>query len=143
MVLLNRRRFLKTSAQGATAASLAGIAGFRLSEVSAADDALESNPAARIETWIKEYTATSPRNSLRNSENEKAWEEPLVGFSRGDDPIFQQYKEYVGPFHWTPLEIFQLTFPNQSPKNLLINFIYCCKTLVPIVMTKCEPPISI
>jgi epoxyqueuosine reductase len=117
MVLLNRRRFLKTSAQSATAASLAGIAGFRLSEVAAADDALESNPAARIESWIKDYIATSPRNSIRNSENEKAWEEPLVGFSGGDDPIFKQYKEYVGPFHWTPLEIFQLTYPNQSVKE--------------------------
>ena len=117
MERLNRRQFLKTTARNAAAVSLAGIAGFHLSEITAADDALESNPAARIESWIQEYTATSPRNSLRNSENEKAWEEPLVGFSRGDDPIFQQYKEHVGPFHWTPLEIFQLTFPNQPVKE--------------------------
>ena len=122
MTLLNRRRFLKASAQSATAASLAGIAGFRLSEAAAADDALESNPALRIESWIKDYTATSPRNSIRNNENEKAWEEPLVGFSGGADPIFKQYKEYVGPFHWTPLEIYQLTYPNQSVKEEETHF---------------------
>jgi len=110
MLRLNRRGFLRTSAQGAAAAGLAGITGFHLSKTAAADDTLESSPAARIESWIKEYTATSPLNSLKNSSNEKAWEEPLVGFSRGDDPIFQQYKEHVGPFHWTPLEIYKLTF---------------------------------
>ena len=117
MIGLNRRKFLKTSAQSAAAASLIGITGSHLSKLAVADDALENNPAARIESWIKEYTATSPRNSIRNAENEKAWEEPLVGFSRGDDPIFQQYKEYVGLFHWTPLEIFKLTYPDQSVKE--------------------------
>ncbi|MEJ2110363.1 MAG: twin-arginine translocation signal domain-containing protein [Acidobacteriota bacterium] len=117
MVQLNRRGFLKTSAQSAAAAGLAGIAGVRLSEATAIDDALENDTAARIESWVKDYTATSPRNSIRNSENEKAWEEPLVGFSGGGDPIFKQYKEYAGPFHWTPLEIFQLTYPNQSVKE--------------------------
>jgi epoxyqueuosine reductase QueG len=116
MVGFDRRKFLKASARSAAVASLAGIAGFRPPEMSAADNALESNPAERIESWIREYTATSPRNSLRNSENEKAWEEPLVGFSSGDDPVFQRYKEHVGPFHWTPLEIYQLAFPGQTVK---------------------------
>jgi epoxyqueuosine reductase QueG len=117
MVRLNRRRFLETSARSAVAAGLAGITGFRLSRPAAADEELENSPATRIASWIQEYTATSPLNSLRNPANEKVWEEPLVGFSRGDDPIFQQYKEHVGPFHWTPLEIFKRTFPDQSVKE--------------------------
>lgn len=65
---------------------------------------------------IKDFTATSPLNSLRNAANDKAWDEPLVGFSRGDDPLYTLYKEKVGPFHWTPLEIFQQTFPGTPVK---------------------------
>ena len=53
----------------------------------------------------------SPDNTLQNQANEKAFEDPLVGFSRGDDPLFGAYKDHVGPFHWTPSEIFNLTFP--------------------------------
>jgi len=39
-----------------------------------------------------------------------------VGFSRGDDPLYREYKEreYVGPFHWTPLEIFSISFPSSE-----------------------------
>ena len=114
---LDRRRFLKVSAQGAAITGLAGIAGFNVSDLVAAEIQLTDDPAAWINSLIIEYTATSPLNSLRNSADEKAWNEPLVGFSRGDDPIYQQYKEdHVGPFHWTPLEIFQLTFPDVQAK---------------------------
>lgn len=38
--------------------------------------------------------------------------EPLVGFSSGADAIYEVYKEYVGPFHLSPLEIFIKTFPS-------------------------------
>jgi epoxyqueuosine reductase len=69
------------------------------------------NPTNWIEATIKNFINKSPENTLKNSENEKAWEDPLVGFSSGDDPLYQEYKEYVGPFHWTPLEIFGNTFP--------------------------------
>jgi epoxyqueuosine reductase QueG len=34
-----------------------------------------------------------------------------VGFARGDDPLFDSYKQHVGPYHWTPWEIFALSFP--------------------------------
>jgi epoxyqueuosine reductase len=114
---LDRRGFLKIAAQAAAAAGLAGAAAkWNLPDVIAAQKPQEENPTAWMTALIREYTANSPSNSLHNESKEKAWDEPLVGFSRGDDPIFQQYKEYVGPFHWTPLEIFQLTFPDVSVK---------------------------
>ncbi len=80
------------------------------------------NPAKWIETLIKDFINESPENTLRNRGNEKAWEDPLVGFSNGDDPIYQQYKELVGTFHWTPLDIFSLTFPSSkvSAKDLTV-----------------------
>jgi len=69
------------------------------------------NPANWIETMIKDFIR-SPENTLKHRENEKAWEDPLVGFSSGDDSLYQEYKEFVGPFHWTPLEILMNTFPS-------------------------------
>lgn len=72
---------------------------------------LIKNPTNWIETMIKDFINNSPENTLKNSENEKALEDPLVGFSSGNDHLYQEYKEYIGPFHWTPLEIFSKTFP--------------------------------
>ncbi|MDH4264616.1 MAG: epoxyqueuosine reductase, partial [Deltaproteobacteria bacterium] len=70
------------------------------------------NPGNGIETVIKDFIRQSPENTLKNAANEKAWADPLVGFSRGDDPLYQDFKEHVGAFHWTPLEIFTKTFPD-------------------------------
>ena len=72
------------------------------------------NPGQWVETVIKDFINESRENTMKNAENEKAWGDPLVGFSRGDDPIYQDFKEHVGPFHWTPMEIFTLTFPNRK-----------------------------
>ncbi len=67
--------------------------------------------AGWLETLIKDFINQSPENTLKNPANDKAWDDPLVGFSSGDDPIYQAFKEHVGLFHWTPLELFNLTFP--------------------------------
>lgn len=72
--------------------------------------------AVWIKGIIKGYLDQSPENTLQNEANEKAFEEALVGFARGDDPIFEEFKEHVGPFHWTPQEIFTMTFPEVSVK---------------------------
>ena len=79
-------------------------------------DLKKKNPAQWIESIIKDFINRSPENTLKNPANDKAWADPLVGFSRGDDPIYQSYKEHVGPFHWTPLELFNLTFPQLKVK---------------------------
>jgi epoxyqueuosine reductase len=69
------------------------------------------DPAGWVTAVIQDFVRESPENTLRNPANEKAWGEPLVGFSRGDDPLYEKYKEVVGPFHWTPGEVFTRTFP--------------------------------
>lgn len=67
-------------------------------------------------TWIRSiiegFIENSPENTLQNKANDRAFGSPLVGFSSGDDPLYPAYKEYVGPFHWTPLEVFGLHFPD-------------------------------
>ena len=64
-----------------------------------------------LETVIKSFINKSQENSLKNQRNEKAWADPIVGFSSGDDPLYQSYKEDIGAFYWTPQEIFAKTFP--------------------------------
>jgi epoxyqueuosine reductase QueG len=39
-----------------------------------------------------------------------------VGFSRGNDPLYDAYKDHVGPFYLTPWEIFAVTFRDLSVK---------------------------
>lgn len=56
----------------------------------------------------------SPLVNESDFAGERAWDEPLVGFARGDDPMFASYKEHVGPFHWTPAEALRLARPDLS-----------------------------
>jgi epoxyqueuosine reductase len=68
--------------------------------------------------WIKNaitaFMDTSPLNSLQDGSGQKAWDKALIGYASGSDPIFQQYKEYVGAFHWTPWEVFNQHCPDKN-----------------------------
>ena len=44
---------------------------------------LEVDPAAWIEDVIRDFIELSPENTLQDPFREKAFEHPLVGFSRG------------------------------------------------------------
>jgi len=63
--------------------------------------------AQAIEEFIKTYVAESPENRLSQIDDSPIFEEPLVGFAAGEDPLFQHYKELIGPFHFTPKEILE------------------------------------
>ncbi len=62
--------------------------------------------ATWMENLIHEFISTSPHNTMQNDDADPAWDTALVGFASGADPIWQQYKEVVGAFHWTPWEVF-------------------------------------
>lgn len=52
---------------------------------------------------------------------EKIFSTPLIGVARGDDPIFQKYKEIITTEHLTPLELWLSEgFERVSPSNLRI-----------------------
>jgi len=73
-----------------------------------------------IEQIIIDFINTSPENTMARDPDEPSWEEALVGFSAGDDSVFDSYKEHVGEFHFTPAEIFNLDFPgNQTEASEL------------------------
>ena len=47
------------------------------------------------------------------------WERPLIGIAPGDDPYYDFLKEHIGSFHWSPLEAFQLKYPEAVSKDKL------------------------
>jgi epoxyqueuosine reductase len=75
-----------------------------------------------IHKLIRDFLNNPEKNSLFDDADERAWEDPLIGFSRGDDPIFEEFKEHIGDFVWTPQQAFSLAFPekNRSLKDYLI-----------------------
>ena len=65
-----------------------------------------------VETLVKDFINQSPENTLKNPANEKAWADPLVGFSSGADPLYREFKRHIGDFFLTPVEFFGQTFPS-------------------------------
>lgn len=65
--------------------------------------------------WLEEaivaFVMESPLNGMGELYDERCWQEPLVGFSRGDDALYAFFKEDIGAFFWTPLEIMEKSFP--------------------------------
>jgi epoxyqueuosine reductase len=70
--------------------------------------------AAWIENTILEFCRTSPENTLKNAQNDRAYDDPLVGFANGGDPLFEDLKKDIGPPFMTPIEIFRTSFPGLS-----------------------------
>ncbi len=64
----------------------------------------EAEAARLVEQEIKEFARTSPDNRLAFLNDYIMWDDPLVGYADGDDPIFTQYKTIISPEHLTPRE---------------------------------------
>ena len=66
----------------------------------------DGQPAPDLQVFlvqsIQRYTADSPLNRLRDIDGSPIWEEPLIGFADGDDPLFDLFKTVVGGFHLLP-----------------------------------------
>ncbi len=77
----------------------------------------EANPTLFLEKVIKEYVATSPKNAFSSFNGEPIFDEPLVGFADGDDPIFQEYKVIIGGFHLTPRETLEMRLRGKDAGN--------------------------
>ncbi len=65
----------------------------------------------RIESIIMAYM-DSPANRLAPDLEEPAFDQPLVGVSRADDPIWERIVGHIGPIHWRAAEVFALAFPD-------------------------------
>lgn len=63
------------------------------------------NPDKVLEQLIKNFINESEQNRRTQLDHGIYFEEPLVGFASGTDPLFFQYKTVIGSFHFTPREI--------------------------------------
>jgi len=81
-----------------------------------------ADPAAWTRETVAAFLAQSPTNQLGGALDEPAWGQSLVGFAAGDDPLWSRYKDAVGPFHYTPAELFNLHFPDRParPEELTV-----------------------
>lgn len=75
-----------------------------------AKELLQAEPAKFIEEEIKAFVSTSPLNCLPLSGNGFIFDEPLVQFADGDDPLFTEYKTIIDSTHLTPREVMAKTF---------------------------------
>ncbi len=72
---------------------------------------------------ISHFVASSHENTLGTPTGEKAFDPPLVGFSTGGDPLYDEYVSHIGDFYLRPIDIFNRAFPSStigSPDALTI-----------------------
>ena len=67
-----------------------------------------------VEGVIRDFVQSSADNSLKNADGEKAWDDVLVGYSRGDDPLYPFYKADIGAFFWLPAEALAIAYPEHG-----------------------------
>jgi epoxyqueuosine reductase len=80
-------------------------------------DNLQADPAKFIERQIKKFVQTSPDSRLSFRNNYVLWDEPLVKFADGNDPIFTEYKSIIATAHYTPREALAKAY-NKIPEDI-------------------------
>ena len=80
-------------------------------------EGLQIDAADFIEKEIKSFTRHSPLNRMPAPDNDIFFDEPLVQFADGDDPIFTEYKTIIHPTHLTPHESLARAC-NKNPEDL-------------------------
>jgi hypothetical protein len=58
--------------------------------------------ADMIVNEIKSCVVKNPLNRMAASEKDSYFDEPMVQFAAGNDPLFTEYKSIIGPEHLTP-----------------------------------------
>ncbi len=67
------------------------------------------------ERVLSDFIADPERNNLGPGAPAPAWEDFLLGFAAGDDPLWDELKTAVGPDHWTPAEAFAAGSDTSTP----------------------------
>lgn len=75
---------------------------------------------ALITNTVISFVTESPANILVN--DEPIWDKPLVGFAAGDDPYFAFFKQDIGEFYLSPLELLRGKYPglDLDPASLTV-----------------------
>jgi len=78
------------------------------------------NPNSVLEQLIKNFVKENEQNRRTQLDQGVYWEEPLIGFTSGSDPLFFEYKTIIGPFHLTPREMIMSTLKERG-RGLLLS----------------------
>ena len=73
---------------------------------------LDNNAADWITELIAAFVLESADNRMGTTRTEPIFDTPLVGFSSGSDPLYQEYVRHIGEFYLTPIRIFRKGFPD-------------------------------
>jgi epoxyqueuosine reductase len=63
----------------------------------------KTDPAGAIRQVTKEFAA-GPANRMPSTKEYVIYDEPIIGFADGNDPIFKEYKTIIASTHLTPAE---------------------------------------
>ncbi len=77
------------------------------------------NPNSVLEQLIKNFIKENEQNRRTPLDHGLYWDEPLVGFASGSDPLFHEYKTLIGPFHLTPRELILSACEEKGRESLL------------------------
>ncbi|MFH1650486.1 MAG: epoxyqueuosine reductase [Chloroflexota bacterium] len=81
----------------------------------------QADPAEYVAANIREFASSSPLNRLSLLDNKVIFDEPLVRYADGDDPIFRDYKDIIDPTHLTPRELMSAAFPGEpTPEHVSV-----------------------
>lgn len=90
----------------------------------------DTNPKRFIEEAIRNFVRTNPLNRLESFGGEPIFDQPLIGFADGDDPLFTEYKKVVHELHLSPREMLtqhlteKLKYEAPQPANVsVISFV--------------------
>ena len=73
--------------------------------------------ASYIDAWIKSYMAILENNNMKELPG-YAFAEPIVGFSRGEDELYDFYKTHIDPdFYRTPAEWLEAEYGHDFDKR--------------------------
>jgi len=84
------------------------------------------DPEEKIRNSIVDFVKNSPANHMFHLDEGPFFEEPMVGFADGKDPLFEQFKEIIGEHHYTPAEILQKavesgeSVPDRNPDRISV-----------------------
>ena len=95
---------------------------------------IDVHPERWVKGRIKIFIAGEEINTLA-LDGGVIYDEPLVGFARGDDPLFRRYKRVIGKFHYTPLEWMKLALGRRLPSNFRARDLRVIAWVLPITRT--------
>ena len=78
------------------------------------------NPNKVLEQLVRNFVQEDEQNRRMQVGYGSYWDEPLVGFASGTDPLFLDYKTIIGSFHLTPREIIAAAL-KQRGRGLLLS----------------------